>query len=183
MMGMMDTAVVIAAQEKAHAAHILEKADKALAEVDDAYILTNRNHVVRAMPRFRPEEITLGNVLGEGGFGIVNEIKSFCLDDDQKDNGATPACEATIMVETAYDMVHDADDHTHYEISKARELMSMRAQRNGTARYAIKRLRDDLTELERARGMVDLALEAKFLSIVWHPNISEYSFISSIALP
>jgi hypothetical protein len=46
--------------------------------------------------------------------------------------------------------------------------------KNGYARYALKRLHNDLTELERARGMVDLAVEAKYLSLVWHPNISTY---------
>ena len=49
--------------------------------------------------------------------------------------------------------------------------MARRCLRKGVSRYALKRLHEELTELERARGIVDLAIEAKYLSVVWHPNI------------
>jgi len=38
-------------------------------------------------------------------------------------------------------------------------------------RYALKRLHEELSEVEKARAMIDLAVEAKYLSVVWHPNI------------
>ena len=62
--------------------------------------------------------------------------------------------------------------HHHYDVKGARQFMKEHVKRNGDARYAIKRLHKDLTQLERVRGMIDLALEAKFLSALWHPNIS-----------
>jgi hypothetical protein len=65
------------------------------------------------------------------------------------------------------------NDHVHYDIKKARLLMGQRCTRKGTARYALKRLHGALSATERARGMIDLAVEAKYLSVVWHPNISE----------
>ena len=65
------------------------------------------------------------------------------------------------------------DDHVHYNVDMARHWMSQRCQRQDVARYALKRLHGDLNEVERARGMIDLAVEAKYLSVVWHPNISK----------
>jgi hypothetical protein len=65
---------------------------------------------------------------------------------------------------------HEEDDieHPHYDVHAARRLMKDHVMRHGEARYAIKRLKDDLRgELERARGMLDLAIEAKFLSALW----------------
>ena len=44
--------------------------------------------------------------------------------------------------------------------------------RFGSARYALKRLRPDLpSDVEYARGALDLAIEIKFLSVLKHPNI------------
>jgi serine/threonine protein kinase len=59
----------------------------------------------------------------------------------------------------------------HYDISEAKELMEKNFNRNGDARYAVKYLHDDLDKLEDARGKIDLAIEAKYLSVVSHPNI------------
>jgi hypothetical protein len=64
-----------------------------------------------------------------------------------------------------------AQDDAHYDVRIAREHMVHMVRRNGDARYAVKRLHRDLTDLERARGMIDLAIEAKYLSVMWHPNI------------
>jgi len=58
-----------------------------------------------------------------------------------------------------------------YDISEARELMAKNFKRNGDARYAVKYLHEDLDKLEDARGKIDLAIEAKYLSVVSHPNI------------
>jgi hypothetical protein len=62
-------------------------------------------------------------------------------------------------------------DDAHYDVHIARKHMAQSVRRNGDARYAVKRLHRDLTDLERARGMIDLAIEAKYLSVIWHPNI------------
>jgi hypothetical protein len=62
-------------------------------------------------------------------------------------------------------------DDAHYDVRIARKHMAQMVRRNGDARYAVKRLHRDLTDLERARGMIDLAIEAKYLSVIWHPNI------------
>jgi hypothetical protein len=200
-------------QENEHARKMLEGSDAILAAVDNAYIIKQRGHKVRAMPTFRPEEVSLGKVLGTGGFGIVNEIKGFFLDKEDETESQTQALseeessdEKSALIQNNPEDTMDAtlpstglrkrnsepkitivptdsdkavtresdllDSHTHYDVSKAKQVMSMRAIKSGGGRYALKRLHDDLSQLERARGMIDLAVEAKYLSTVWHPNIS-----------
>ena len=44
---------------------------------------------------------------------------------------------------------------------------------NTAARYAIKRLKSDLNELNRVRGAIDLAIEVRLLSRLHHPNIGK----------
>jgi hypothetical protein len=42
------------------------------------------------------------------------------------------------------------------------------------ARYAIKRLKSDLSDISRARGAIDLAIEVKILTQLNHPNIGMF---------
>jgi hypothetical protein len=210
-------------EEKAR--RMLAKADTILASVDESFIITSEQsgHIVRLMPAFRPEEITLGPVLGRGGFGVVHEIAKFTLDQDDdveegdddnnnnNNNGeqqaygtsageTTEQCSSsscsgmatttmmrqrrlpppppTIDDHSTTEMSDHHDVHVHYDIREARRYMTRRCQRQGTARYALKLLHDDLSPVERARGMIDLAVEAKYLSVVWHPNISTLLFFN-----
>jgi hypothetical protein len=200
-------------EEKAR--RMLTKADTILASVDESFIITSEQsgHIVRLMPAFRPEEITLGPVLGRGGFGVVHEIAKFTLDQDDdveegddgnnnnNNNGGqqaygtsagetTEQCSSTsgtmmrqrrpppptIDDHSTTELSDHHDVHVHYDIREARHYMTRRCQRQGTARYALKLLHSDLSPVERARGMIDLAVEAKYLSVVWHPNISTLLF-------
>jgi len=71
--------------------------------------------------------------------------------------------------------IDERKDEEHYELGVARKHMQQHVRRNGRdARYAIKRLHSDLSVLERARGVIDLAIEAKLLSVLWHPNIGTF---------
>mmetsp|Transcript_21434 Transcript_21434/g.44700 ORF Transcript_21434/g.44700 Transcript_21434/m.44700 type:complete len:282 (-) Transcript_21434:1057-1902(-) len=195
--------------DEAYAKRMLARADKILEAVDEAFIVKQRGHHARPMPTFRPEEVSLGPLLGTGGFAFVNEIKKFTLDDEagaveaakenensgapqkedeeegddrplveisvdgnNNDKDKQPSSEKETAAVAEKDLPSKEDNHDfHYDIGRARRVMSQRVIRNGKGRYALKRLHDDLTTLEKARGMVDLAVEAKYLSIVWHPNI------------
>ena len=65
-------------------------------------------------------------------------------------------------------------ENQHYNVDQARTLMVAIQRRNGTdARFAIKRLRKNLSEYERVRGIIDLAIETNVLARLWHPNISK----------
>lgn len=72
-----------------------------------------------------------------------------------------------------------SDDEIHYDLSSARRHMYENARRSRDARYAVKRLHRDLNDFERTRGMIDLAIEAKFMSTLWHPNIGKSVLVSS----
>lgn len=183
---------------KDSARRLLSRADKILADVDESYIISHRGHKQRLMPVFRPEEISLGQTLGKGGFGIVQEILKFTLDaEDETEteehekaqankallvngtsctNGTTASDNHEGRVSTVVSTPEEMsdNDHVHYDVRKARHWMTKHCQRKGEARYALKRLHEDLSEIERARGMIDLAVEAKYLSVVWHPNIGTY---------
>ena len=174
-----------AAQEAAFANRMLARADQYLAAVDDAYILKERGHTVRAMPKFRCEEITIGKELGRGGFGVVCEIKNFVLDpepdppENPQESVGGDEKETTFKVQIDSVMnksghLSEIADSEHYSIDKARQVMASRVNKRGTPRYALKLLHSELSQVEQARGMIDLALEAKYLSIVWHPNISKF---------
>jgi Protein tyrosine and serine/threonine kinase len=57
------------------------------------------------------------------------------------------------------------------EVAFLRRFMSTHTTRQGIARYAIKRARHDLTRDAILEAVVDLAVEAKFLATMRHPNI------------
>lgn len=84
----------------------------------------------------------------------------------------------------------EKEDEEHYDVDVARRHMRDNARRGGAgvgdgatasgdARYAIKRLHHGLGTLERARGTIDLAIEARFLSVLWHPNIVKMRAVGS----
>jgi hypothetical protein len=221
-------------------ARILSKADKILAGVDDAFI--QQYHPSRSLPRFRVDEITLGKVLGTGGFGIVYEISKFTIDRnssvdrpdlglpedytdiqyslpiattnsdklqsislssktnyDMDDTTSRPPQEGRVRKKSAssyhsinknmlarkeqvriraHSSIESMNTHVHYDVNIAKELMerccTCTLSEDVSSRYALKRLQKGLTAVERARGMIDLAVEAKYLSIIWHPSISTF---------
>ena len=116
------------------------------------------------------KELGLGRVLGRGGFCVVNEIQKFNLEpnsplDLKNDNDDIVDEEEDEFGELRYDggvLVQD------------RKFMARRCLRKGThARYAIKILSDEcLNDPERfVGGVIDLAVESRFLSVIRHPNI------------
>lgn len=174
------------------AKELLDRAHEILREADESYIASNSGPR-RAYPTFGKSEVKIGPLLGLGGYGQVFEVENFLLgESDQVHCDIVEAHvevnEATSTLQANEDKSDDAsncgtksnenfvlsDDENHYDIINARMTMSQLVRRNGSARYAIKRLHDDLNELERARGMIDLALEAKYLSVLWHPNIGTF---------
>lgn len=163
---------------------LLNEADDLLREVDESYLLTQKT--VRSYPVFDRIEVRLGALLGQGGFCKVFEVESFTLKEDkipvEKEEGKRgSAVKFSVSEDKAEHPPAEgkSKDDAHYEVAEARNHMNLYARRNGDARYAVKRLHRDLTDLERARGMVDLAIEAKYLSVLWHPNIVRMRGMSS----
>ena len=167
------------------ATELLAKAAKILSDVEGSSIMKSSNR--REYPAFESPEVVVGEVLGVGGFGIVYEVSAIQIkevetatrkskeypenDSDGNDtldnnasNGATPSEQAV------EEQDHENDEH-HFDVETAKQKLAKRCRRFNKARYAIKRLDPSLSEIDRIRGMIDMALEVKYLTVLWHPNI------------
>ena len=154
-------------------------ADETLRKIDQSFLVTQ--HQPRDFPQFTMNELTLGSLLGKGGFSDVSEVVNIQIPEsdavaslpvappkDDDDHANDPI----LIPREPLEDDHENDPDDHIDLSIARSFMSKYCRRQGSARYAIKRLKSDLSDIDRARGAVDLAIEIKFLSTVWHPNIS-----------
>jgi len=100
--------------------------------------------------------------LGRGGFCVVKEVTKITLQNSDLDNDTTP------------EQIHD--EHHIHNIVQDRSFMEthcLRGKGKDNCRYAVKRLQDSTRKDAQlfVNGIVDLAIEARFLSVVRHPNI------------
>lgn len=91
-------------------------------------------------------EIYMGNLVGQGGFSLVYAVSKIVLDP-----------------------VNDTSEKQATE----RQEMSRQCiiEETDSSRYVVKMLRDDLPEDEYTKGVLDLAVEARFLRRLSHPHI------------
>jgi len=134
---------------RAKVARFFEKS--ALAEIDSDF------------PTFAKKELILGKFLGRGGFSDVEEFRGVVL------RGQQPELRRS--------------DSLAFDGKESRKFIAEHSIRpSGDARYAVKRLRRDVvneaSELLWA-GIVDLAIETRFLSQLEHPNIIKLRAIAS----
>lgn len=126
----------------------------------------------RLLPRFKRSELVLGKVLGRGGFCVVNEILNFKLEPNSTLDQHSFDADGQIL-----DEEEDEFGELRYDggvLVQDRKFMSRRCLRQGKhARYAIKILSDEcLEDPERfVGGIIDLAVESRFLAVIKHPNI------------
>ena len=106
-------------------------------------------------------EITLGRVLGRGGFCVVNEVTNITLLEGDtnapKENG-----------------IYSGDEHYIHNVVQDRSFMARHFTRKGKDyRYAIKRVQDKSKKDPQhyVNAVVDLATEARFLAVIRHANI------------
>lgn len=105
----------------------------------------------RIIPKFSRSEVTLGNLLGQGGFSLVFEISK-------------------IEVDEVYNL-SDELTKIRNEIANEARISMMDPNYGGQPRYAVKMLRDDLLDQDYAKGVIDLAVEARLLKRLSHPHI------------
>jgi hypothetical protein len=170
------------------ARRLLANSPAILREVEESALVQRHK---RSYPKFAPSEVKVGPLLGTGGYCGVHEVLDFDLAEAQtaEHDGSVSSPEGShvgeskephqddpIVVPVRRELVDllvggnddDETEHPHYDVNAARRLMKDHVLRHGEARYAIKRLKKELKgELERARAMLDLAIEAKFLSALW----------------
>jgi len=99
-----------------------------------------------SVPKLAYSEIYMGNLVGQGGFSLVYAVSKIVLDP-----------------------VNDTSEKQATE----RQEMSRQCiiEETDSSRYVVKMLRDDLPEDEYTKGVLDLAVEARFLRRLTHPHI------------
>lgn len=116
------------------------------------------------IPKFKLNELSLGRVLGRGGFCVVNEVTNIALsegDDTSESHG-----------------IYSGDEHYIHNVVQDRSFMARHFSRKGKGkgtdfRYAIKRVQEKSKKEPQhyVNAVVDLATEARFLAVIRHANI------------
>ena len=158
-------------------AYMQKCADFARKKVDAMFagtaIVKESEPQVQELPRFRKAELTMGRVLGRGGFGIVNEIvkitvmsSSRALMEKEPPKQSVGGRQPSFL---------DDDDEADYEDTQDKTFIAEHCIRNKTkdARYAIKYLSEDVKKDPNmfTQACMDMAVETKFLATIDHPNI------------
>jgi len=111
------------------------------------------------IPKFAWSELKIGRVLGRGGFCVVSEVTSITL--NQKDEGKKSTRKSD-------------DEHFIHNLVQDRAFMAGHCIRQGKdCRYAVKKVQESSRKDPQVfvNAVVDLAVEARFLSVIRHPNI------------
>lgn len=103
------------------------------------------------LPALAFQEMILGEIIGKGGFSFVYEIKH-------------------VKLQEVYDTgKEEAKIRAEFSASINEEINNDGSNTN--TKFVLKTLRPDLPEDEENKGIIDLAVEAQFLSALSHPNI------------
>jgi serine/threonine protein kinase len=120
-------------------------------------------------PKFEKSELGMGKLLGKGGFGTVMEIRSFNLD---------------LANMSMTKGVRDEDENSGMENKKfiAEHCLRKGGDSKGDARYAVKYLSPEIEKdsVRFVQGVMDLAIEVRFLSDIEHPNIVKMRALSTV---
>lgn len=123
----------------------------------------------KAIPRFHPSEIQMGDYLGSGGFCKVTEVKKVTLNKESEDEVAAKEAEGA--------------RHEAFVVTQDKSYISQHHIRNGQARYAVKKLKSDIyaqgDPQHFVSGVIDLAMEVQYLAVLQHPHIIKMRAIAS----
>ncbi|KAG7364621.1 serine/threonine protein kinase [Nitzschia inconspicua] len=123
------------------------------------------NHPPKLVPTFQEDELQLGQIIGNGQFGMVFEVNGFHLQKTKTSN--------SILTATRSSNIRGEDDEFPKMLDRDDTKIYMRndALRDGAPRFAVKRVRLDLMDEEKENSAIDLAVEATFLASIDHSNI------------
>jgi len=137
------------------------------------------NNPAKHHPIFQRDEIVTGEILGSGQFGVIRDIKQFkdhvtgvsSFSTDHKENGnecigANDSCKKM-------DTLYNAVDNNKLQSVEVDCICGSEGNQRYTKdiRYVVKSLQDCISPECEIRAMIDLAIEAKFLAVLSHPNI------------
>lgn len=131
---------------------------------------------INALPTFDMNELVLGKRLGKGGFSNVDEIRGILLQRGKTHNTVNHIFKSPRF------KCNRNDSMAFNDIESRKFIADHCFRRSGDARYAIKRARREVLNDEEKVffGLLDLAIETKFLSSLEHPNIIKLRAISSV---
>ncbi len=167
--------------------------------------------LTRTQTLSNPSEFTLGVRLGEGAFCDVKEITAITLKRKEMKNGINGnksgnqrQLAASIILpapkevaSSAHSSAHDKDmnetDEADFPVNmfqnkdEIRKYMSEYCIRQDEiegdqARYALKQLKPTDSKKQIEQGLIDISIEAKFLSCLNHPNIIKMRGVSGVPL-
>ncbi len=118
--------------------------------------------------RFHPTEIAFGQVLGKGGFCTVSTLAKVTLED----------------TENRKSQQSQIEEHDFFAVTQDRNFIHSNFLREGKHRYALKKLTPGLLKKQDPQhfvcGVIDLAMEVKFLSVLRHPHIIKMRAIANV---
>mmetsp|Transcript_24746 Transcript_24746/g.30442 ORF Transcript_24746/g.30442 Transcript_24746/m.30442 type:complete len:414 (-) Transcript_24746:106-1347(-) len=140
----------------------------------------------KAVPRFHPNEIMKGSFLGKGGYCTVTDLKVVNLKSSDSEEKKSESSNNNVISfdsesRSEGEMINTTDLGGFLQ---SREFIATQYIRDGKARYAIKKLTPGLYEAGDAHhfvaGVIDLAMEVKFLSVIQHPHIIKLRAIADV---
>ncbi len=130
------------------------------------------------------QEFTLGATLGKGAYCYVSEITAISLTRDQKNEDIEGTASSPDKPNSKSDTTSENDialDETEFPVGMFRNTDEMRKymseyclredDEGKHSRYALKQLKPTNDHDKLEQGLIDIAIEAKFLSYISHPNI------------
>lgn len=117
----------------------------------------------QSVPRFAPREIEIGTFLGAGGFCDVREVSGISLDSSAEERAVSQSNESDKIIQD-------------------RDFIASHLYRDKCARYAVKKLSSHLYKKPHGTfvsGIIDLAMEVKYLAVIQHPHIIKMRAVSS----
>ena len=181
----------------ASVATILEAAQEAIERAVDSLPVFETSALCLAdMPHFHRNEIVVGRVVGRGGFCVVKEIneirlRSKTMRDGRADGGKVDSSGKLWLKKgkRSYLDSRSSLDRSLGSVSKAgvdsdiasREFLARRVLAKKGGRFVIKQVESTLLDTDRVtylKGIIDLAMETKYLASLDHPNILKLRGVS-----
>jgi len=168
-------------------------------EVERNPVLEASAHCLEDMPHFRRKEIVVGRVIGRGGFCVIKELNEIRLTRSRKSMraGGTETTSSTngdpdssgkwsmaakrnfsrhMSSRSSLDRsVGTSSRHGGVDTDIAsREFLARRVWGKQGGKFVIKQVEPELLNSDRVtflKGIIDLAMETKYLASLDHPNI------------
>jgi hypothetical protein len=122
------------------------------------------------LPQLAFQEIVLGEIIGRGGFSFVHEIRDVRLQEIYDTGNDEAASRAGFAASFKNNKTAQSLELTSLSVTTVTSSSSGGAK-TAPSPYVLKTLRPDLPEDEHNKGIIDLAVEAQFLTSLSHPHI------------